>query len=87
MADFRILTQHDPKADYHGWWMPGKVRWLDTLGRRNQGRQGSWRWHVAECNNLGCPAEAIIREDAIITALLPPCPLYIVAEGETDDRE
>ena len=70
MSTTRILTQHDPQVDYHDWWLPGLVQWLDTAGHQNRESAGSCRWHVAECNNTGCPATAIIREDAI-TALLP----------------
>jgi hypothetical protein len=69
VSEVRIISKHRPDEDYHEWWMPGEIRWLDSLGRVNHGG-GYHRWHVLQCNNGACPAEAVVREDTI-TALVP----------------
>jgi hypothetical protein len=50
-TEIRVLHPHDrlSDADYHEWWGPKAFRYLDALGRSNNG--GLTRWSVWTCNN------------------------------------
>lgn len=76
----RVITPHDPKLDYHDWWMPGETVYRDALGRRPQpGLHGGHRWGRVECNNTECPALALVKLNEIeqtVASWLPKLPTW-----------
>lgn len=49
------------------WAFLKEVEYRDTIGRRT--KQGGTRWWRAGCNCIGCPAEVIVNETAILETL------------------
>jgi hypothetical protein len=66
------LVKPDDEWDFHEWiWTEGKVK-ADRTGRPN-GRIISADWQLVRCNNIDCPAEALIHMGDVLNAL-PPAP-------------
>lgn len=70
---FKVLSPHDAALDYHKWILAVSdvarttVVYRDKLGRRTS--SAHYRWLLLRCNDTGCGATAILREDVALESL------------------
>lgn len=79
----RVRTEHDATIGPHEWRL-GYDEKLDAIGRRNA---ETHRWLTFVCSHGDCPADAIVRHDAITGALLPVPPQGPIVPPQGPDEE
>ena len=67
-VEFHHTHEHTPGQipEFHEWYMPGKIMWRDSMGRRNSTTHG---WIVLECNNPECQGEALVKLESFTTGI------------------